>query len=73
MANFAFDILFSDGVALPAIQGLNERFEAGSERAEVRTRQLEQRLEQKATEITELKARLAALERIVLNLSTKGN
>jgi DNA-binding transcriptional MerR regulator len=63
----------ADGVALAAIQGLNEKVEAGSERAEVRTRQLGQRLEQTATEITELKQRLAALERIVLNLSTKGN
>lgn len=43
----------ADGVALAAIQGLNQK--------------LEQELEQKETEITELKQRLAALEKIILN------
>jgi hypothetical protein len=41
----------ADGVALAAIQGLNQK--------------LEQRLEQKETEITELKQRLTALEQLV--------
>jgi len=45
----------ADGVALAAIQGLN------------------QKLEQKQTEITELKARLTALEKLVANLNPKGN
>ena len=41
----------ADGVALAAIQGLNQK--------------LEQKLEQKETEITELKARMEKLERLV--------
>ncbi|MBC8096261.1 MAG: tail fiber domain-containing protein [Akkermansiaceae bacterium] len=41
----------ADGVALAAIQGLNQK--------------LEQKLEQKQTEITELKQRLEALEKII--------
>jgi hypothetical protein len=41
----------ADGVALAAIQGLNEK--------------LEQRLEQKQSEITELKQRLEALEQFI--------
>jgi hypothetical protein len=44
------------GVALAAIQGLNQKVE--EQRAE---------LEQKETEVTELKQRLEALEKIVLN------
>jgi hypothetical protein len=53
----------ADGVALAAIQGLNTKVESGKQK----TQSLEQRLEQKETEITELKKRLAALERIILN------
>jgi type II secretory pathway component PulJ len=44
-------------VALAAIQGLNQK--------------LEQRLEQKETEITELKARLTTLEKLITQLSPK--
>jgi hypothetical protein len=47
----------ADGVALPAIQGLNQKVE--DQRAE---------LKQKQTEITELKQRLAAPEQIVAKL-----
>jgi hypothetical protein len=54
--------LEADGVALAAIQGLNQKLE--ETRAEVKRRDAEN---------AELKARLAALERIVLNLSAKGN
>jgi hypothetical protein len=56
----------ADGVALAAIQGLNEKVDVRSERSEVRMQKLE-------AENAELKVRLAALERIVLNLSAKGN
>jgi hypothetical protein len=49
----------SEGVALSAIQGLNQK--------------LTKELEQKATEITELKARLAVLEKLMENLSPRGN
>jgi len=61
------------GVALAAIQGLNDKVEVRSERAEVRTRELEQRLEQKETELTELKQRLEALEKLITNPNTKRN
>jgi uncharacterized protein YceH (UPF0502 family) len=60
-----FATVDADGVALAAIQGLNEKLEGRSERAEVRTRELEHRLEQKETEIAELKQRLDALERVI--------
>ena len=57
----------SDGVALAAIQGLNEKVEVGRQRAEVRSRKLEEELQQKETEITELKQQLEALEKIIRN------
>jgi hypothetical protein len=47
------------GVALAAIQGLNEKLESGSQNSEVRMKKLE-------TENAELKSRLEALEKIVL-------
>jgi hypothetical protein len=48
----------ADGVALAAIQGLNEKTENSSQRSEVRIQKLE-------TENAELKARLEKLERLV--------
>jgi hypothetical protein len=56
----------ADGVALAAIQGLNEK-------VEVRSRKLEDRLQQKETEITELKTRLEKLERLLASANTKEN
>ena len=53
-----------------AIHELNEKVEVGSQRSEVRGRKLEEKLEQKETEITELKQRLVALEQIVRNLKS---
>ena len=53
----------SDGVALAAIQGLNEKVEVGRQRAEVRSRKLEERLQQKETEITVIKQQNAELLR----------
>jgi hypothetical protein len=58
----------ADGVALAAIQGLNHKVEMGKQKAE----SLEQRLEQKETEIGELNQRLAALERLVTALNPIG-
>src|SRR5208337_3579977 len=55
------------GVALAAIQGLNQKVENSSQKSEARSRMLEERLEQKETEITELKQRLEALEKIIRN------
>jgi hypothetical protein len=54
----------ADGVALAAIQGLNEKVEVRSHRSEARTRDLEQRLHHKEAEITELKRRLENLEQL---------
>ena len=51
----------ADGVALAAIQGLNEKVEVRSERAEGRIQKLE-------AENAELKQRLAALEKVILRL-----
>jgi hypothetical protein len=48
----------ADGVALAAIQGLNQKVEAGDQRSEARIQKLE-------TENTELKQRLDALEKII--------
>jgi len=48
----------ADGVALAAIQGLNEKVESGKRKAETRIEQLEK-------ENVELKARLAALEQLL--------
>jgi len=56
----------ADGVALAAIQGLNQKVEAESQRSEVRSQKLE-------AENAELKARLSALEKLVANLSSKGS
>lgn len=62
----------ADGVALAAIQGLNQKVEVRSQKSADRSRRLEQRLEQKETEIVELQQRLAALERLVSQLNPKG-
>jgi uncharacterized protein YceH (UPF0502 family) len=53
------------GVALAAIQGLNEKVEGKSQKAEARIANLEQTIEQKETEITELKQRLEKLELVM--------
>jgi hypothetical protein len=51
----------ADGVALAAIQGLNEKVENGKRKAETRIQKLE-------AENTELKERLAALEQLLRRL-----
>jgi hypothetical protein len=56
----------ADGVALAAIQGLNEKVEVRSERAEGRIERLEK-------ENAELKARLANLEKLIGNPGANGN
>ncbi len=55
----------ADGVALAAIQGLNEKVEVRSRKSEDRSRKLEQKLEQKETEIIELNQRLERLEQLL--------
>jgi trimeric autotransporter adhesin len=54
-----------DGVALAAIQGLNEKVEIGKQIAEMRIAGLE-------AENTELKQRLAALEQLVARINAKS-
>jgi hypothetical protein len=55
----------ADGVALAAIQGLNQKFEVRGERSEVRIQRLE-------SENAELKTRLTELEQLVTKLISKG-
>ena len=50
-------------MALAAIQGLNEKVEGGMKTDEVRNRRLEERLQQKETEITVIKQQNAELLR----------
>jgi hypothetical protein len=61
------------GVALAAIQGLNQKVEAGGQRSEVRSRILEERLQQKETEITELKQTVNELKNLVQAMNDKLN
>ncbi len=62
----------ADGVALAAIQGLNEKVESEKQTADARIESLEQRLEQKETEITELKTRLKMLEELFSAMKGAG-
>ncbi len=55
------------GVALAAIQGLNQKVEDRSQNSEVRILKLETETKQKDAEIQDLKQRLEGLEKIVLN------
>jgi hypothetical protein len=52
----------ADGVALAAIQGLNQKVEGRMQSAEVRTQKLEHQLEQKETEVAELRKKNESLE-----------
>ena len=54
-------------MALAVIQGLNEKVEVRSQQSEDRSRKLEEKLQQKDTEIVELKQRLDTLEKIIRN------
>jgi hypothetical protein len=53
----------ADGVALAAIQGLNQKAEARSRESEVRRRNSEGRIQKLEAENAALKARVEALER----------
>jgi DNA-binding transcriptional MerR regulator len=61
----------ADGVALAAIQGLNEKVELGRQQAELWSRELQQQLEQKDTKIAQLESELGQLKRMMLDLSRK--
>ncbi len=63
----------ADGVALAAIQGLNEKVEVGSQRSEDRSRKLEDRLQQKETEITELSQTVNELKKLVQTMNHQIN
>jgi len=56
----------ADGVALAAIQGLNEKVERGKQKAEMQIKELK-------AENAQLQLRLAALEKLIANLNPKGN
>ena len=55
------------GVALAAIQGLNEKMENRSQKAEDSIQKLQMETKEKDAEIQELKQRLDALEKLILN------
>jgi hypothetical protein len=61
------------GVALAAIQGLNEKVESKNQKAEGRVDRLEQRLKQKETEMTELKETVDKLKHLVEAMNHKLN
>jgi hypothetical protein len=56
-----------------AVQEVNRKVEDGSQRSEVRSRMLEEKLHQKESEITELRERLDALEKIIRDINSKQN
>lgn len=58
----------ADGVALAAIQGLNQKLESEKQEAETRLAKLEEELNRRDAENAELKARLARLEELVQQL-----
>jgi len=60
----------ADGVALATTRGLNEKVELGKLKSEARSRLLEERLQQKETEIAELKRRLKQLENSISKSTT---
>jgi hypothetical protein len=61
-----------DGVALAAIQGLNEKVEAGSRKSEDRIQKLEGQLRSRDAENAELKARLEKLEKLLNHGANRG-
>ena len=70
----------ADGVALAAIQGLNEKLEVRSGKAEGRMQKAEtsiqnltEELKRRDAENAELKGRLTVLEKLITKLTAKGN
>jgi hypothetical protein len=61
------------GVALAAIQGLNEKVDGRMQNAESKSRLLEERLQQKETEIARLKHELGELKALVNAMNRKLN
>lgn len=59
----------ADGVALAAIQGLNQKVECGTRNAELRDEDLVAKLEQKDREIEKMERRIDNLERLVDSLT----
>ena len=60
------------GVALAAIQGLNEKVEARGQRSEVRIQKLEEKVRERDVRITALENELAEIKGLLTKLSTKG-
>jgi len=55
----------ADGVALAAIQGLNQKLEAGNQQSAARSQRSESKIQTLEAENAELKARLAKLEQVL--------
>lgn len=60
------------GVALAAIQGLNQKLDAGSQKSEIGLRQAESQIDELKTENAELKARLEKLESLIASMNRGG-
>ena len=63
----------ADGVALAAIQGLNEKVESGKQKAEGRMEQMEEQVREKDARIAALEQRLSTLENLIKSTMQKGN
>ena len=63
----------ADGVALAAIQGLNEKVEVRSEKAEGRMQKLEDELKRRDAENAELKQAVNELKQLVGKLAGERN
>ena len=62
-----------DGVALAAIQGLNQKVEIKDQKSEIRIQKLEAELKRRDAENAELKKELLEIKRLLVTLSAKGN
>lgn len=63
----------TDGVALAAIQGLNQKVEGRMQNAEERTRELEEQLQQRDTQIMQLKLELDKIRQVVDKLANAND
>ena len=63
------EIVDEQGVALAAIQALNQKVEAGSRRSDVESQQSESRIRKLETENADLRARLEKLERLINSIN----
>jgi len=62
-----------DGVALAAIQGLNEKVESGKQQAEIKNQKSEERIQKLETENADIRKELDALKQVLAKLSATEN